>query len=282
MVFEPRRQATLSALVEGQIAEIAREEGESFEEGEVLVRIDDRAYRATVLLLEARLEAARASRAATEAGAKIDVDEKRIERARAVLAGTEATLVAKEGLARTGSLSTVELEEAKTAAAVARAELELLERERESHRIETAHAVEAARIEVQIEEARLLEARAHLEDCVLKAPFAGRVEKVHAHRLEVSTTGRQLLDLLDDRTLLARCIVPIAHLDSLKMGRRARIRVLEVGSPVDGRLVQIGARVEAVSSTIGIAFEVANPDGALRVGMRGTIDLGELAGQEGD
>ncbi len=135
----PRRRATVAAKITGRVTEVLVEEGMHVAAGQVLARLDDADARR-------RLEAARAG---------LDV-------ARAALPVLEVNLhnaereVARIGaLAREGIDSDRALDAARTAAEALRAQLE------------------AARREVAAAEASVRVALQEVENCTVRAPFAG-------------------------------------------------------------------------------------------------------------
>jgi RND family efflux transporter MFP subunit len=134
-----RRQATVSAKVTGQVAEVLVEEGMEVTEGQLLARLDDSNARRALELSEARLAAARSRVVEVEVllrQAEIDLD--RTRELRAVDAESQAALDA--------ALSARD-------AAIAR--------------------LAAARDEVGVAEGEVSVGRQSLEDTRIRAPFAG-------------------------------------------------------------------------------------------------------------
>ncbi len=282
VVFEPRRRAVLASHVGSRIAEEIREEGEPVEEGEVLFRLDPTLFEANRDKAQARLATARAILASLAERAKIDLEASEIVRARAVLDGARQRLAAKERLLADRTLAAAEVEEARTLVAVAQADVDLAEKKKRVHEVELARETETAGATCRLEEANLRAAEKDVAECTVAAPFAGRVARLAAHGHESVQPGQELVEVVDDRVLLARFLAPSASLPHVRMGTRLSIRVEETGELVEGTISHVGALVDPASSTIQVSVEVDNANRALRGGMRGTVALSDLARGEGD
>jgi HlyD family secretion protein len=134
-----RRRATVSSKITGKIIEVNVEEGMAVREGQVLARLDDAALRASLLLAEARVEAARRS---------VEESEVRLAEAKVTL-GRQNQLV-KEGLATVAEVD------------AAQAEVDSL-----------AARIMAAREQVHVAERQVELERTNLDDTIIRAPFSG-------------------------------------------------------------------------------------------------------------
>jgi len=134
-----RRQATVSSKITGKLVEVNVEEGDTVTEGQVLARLDDSQYRASLRLAESQLSAAR----------------KTIEESRARLDLSRATLRRTERLFGEEVVGEAELD-------AARAEVNAL-----SARV----AYDGERIHVGERDVALR--RTQLDDTVIRAPFTG-------------------------------------------------------------------------------------------------------------
>ncbi len=208
-VFEPRRRAVLSARISSQVLRIHKELGEAFAADEILLSFDDAIFRA------AQQRAAAQYRLAT------------------------AALKNRERLHKDGGISQIELEQARTEAEVAEANLRIAEKE--------------------------------LAQCLMRAPWPGRVAEIMVNEHESVPMGKPVMEIVDDRILLAKALAPAAWLPRLRLGQKAKIRVAETGMIVIGHLSHIGAVVEPASATVRIYLEVENFESRLRPGMRGEI-----------
>jgi len=135
----PRRRATVAAKITGRVAEMLVEEGMRVEAGQVLARLDEAEARRRLEAAEAEVRVARA----------------RLPEARAGLALADAQFQRVSALHHSGYASDDDRDRARTAYDAARSQVAAAE--------ESLKAAEAAR-EV---------ARQDLENCTIRAPFAG-------------------------------------------------------------------------------------------------------------
>lgn len=161
------------------------------------------------------------------------------EKAKAELDLALERLKAKQRLFADNTLPRVELQEAVAGAAVAKANLDIAEKA--------------------------------LTDCRVTAPFSGRVSQALVNQHETVRPGQGLMEIIDDHTLLAAFLLPSRSLTRLKLDHPVSVRVLETGDVVRGRLRQMEAQVDPVSSTIRVYAEIDNRGKGLRSGMRGTL-----------
>ncbi len=154
---EPKRSVEISADISGRVVQLAVEEGQDVERGDLLLVIDPTQYEAAVRQAEARLAEARARETRTEA----DYRQARREWERL-----------RELKERTPDLVTdQEAEQTETRAEVAEAEWQA-----------ASHAVEQA-------EAALAESRDRLDKTVIRAPMTGRVTRVNVEEGETAIVG---------------------------------------------------------------------------------------------
>jgi RND family efflux transporter MFP subunit len=147
----PRRRATVAAKITGRVTEVFAEEGMRVEVGQVLATLDDSDARA-------RLLSAQAERDATFAAlADLEVN----------LANAERELRRAEELQKQGVASVQAVDFARTSVESLRARIAL------------------TREQVRAAEARIAVARQDLENCIVRAPFAGLVVSKDAQRGEM-------------------------------------------------------------------------------------------------
>lgn len=189
-----RRQATVSAKITGQVAEVLVEEGMEVEEGQLLARLDDSNARRALQLSEARLEAARSRVGEIEVLLrKAELD---LERARQLReadaesqANLDAAIAARDGL-------------------VARLEI--------------------ARDEIGIAEGQVALDRQALEDTRIRAPFAGVAVSKDAQPGEMISpvsagggfTRTGITTLVDMQSLEIEVDVNEAYIQRVRPGQR--------------------------------------------------------------
>jgi multidrug efflux pump subunit AcrA (membrane-fusion protein) len=147
----PRRRATVAAKITARVNEIFAEEGMQVEPGQVLARLDDADARA-------RLASAKADREATAA----TLGDLRVN-----LANAERELARQEELFKRGLVAEQARDQARTTADSLKARITL------------------AREQVGAAEARVQVAQQDLDNCIVRAPFAGVVVSKDAQRGEM-------------------------------------------------------------------------------------------------
>jgi RND family efflux transporter MFP subunit len=134
-----RRRATVSSKITGKVVEVNVEEGMAIREGQVLARLDDSQFRASLALAEAQAEAARRN-----------VRESEVRLVEARLALERAERLAADRLTTKADLDT------------ARAQVDSL-----------IARIDAAREQVRVAERQIDVERTSLDNTVVRAPFAG-------------------------------------------------------------------------------------------------------------
>lgn len=255
---EARRAVEISADISGRIVELAAEEGEQVEEGELLLRIDSTQYRAAVRRAEASLAEARAREARARAA---------YQRARRSWERTRKLRDAGENY-----VTEEEAESAQTEADVARADWNA-----------ARHAVEQAR-------AALNEARDRLEKTVIRAPMSGRVTRVNVDVGETAVVGTMnnpgslLLTVSDMEEMEAVLEVDETDVPMVSVGDSASVevdafpnrampgRVRKISnSSIQGGAVQSPVGDQAVDFEVRVALQ--DPPEGLRPDLSATGDI---------
>lgn len=278
------RTTVIAPQVSGYVREVLVHDYEDVKAGQVLVRIDDRIYRARVEQARANLAAAQAAldnarqaHAARTAG--LAGQTAGAASARAQLARAQADMARADDLARDGSISVREQDQTRAALALAQAQLRQALAGTEIGR-QDIRTVEVGRggLEAQVEAARaqLHAAEIDLEHTVIRAPEAGALGEVGIRVGAYVTNGTQLLAIVPpDRWIIA----------NFKEAQTTRVRV---GQPVAFTVDALGGaslagHVERLAPAAGSEFAVLKPDNATgnfvkipqRIGVRVRIDPGQ-------
>jgi membrane fusion protein, multidrug efflux system len=135
----------------------------------------------------------------------------------------------------------------------------------------------AAPLQVDVSAAETAKASAQVEvtgaiinDCVIHAPWNGRVVEALAHPHETVAPGKELLRILDDSVLEVDILAPSKWLNTLKLGMSFRFLVDETGKEYSAKVTSLGARVDPVSQTIRLSGSLVNQDAKLLAGMSGS------------
>ncbi len=135
-----------------------------------------------------------------------------------------------------------------------------------------AAQVDEAKADVQM-------ANAVLENCVVKAPFPGRVTAVAARPFQFVGVGQPLLEILDDRTLDLELIVPSRWLAWMTPGMPFTVTVEETGRTYKAAIDRISGKVDAVSQSIKVYGRITETTPELLAGMSGKAALEPPSGQ---
>lgn len=108
----------------------------------------------------------------------------------------------------------------------------------------------------------------------LKAPADGLVIASDGHLGAPVEPDKELMEILDLKTVWAVARVPQHQAAILKEGLTARIRIPSLGTEETvSAFIRLNVGEETNPSTLGAIFELPNPDSTLRPGMRAEFSL---------
>ncbi len=233
-----KRRSIIAPLIPGRLVEVAVEEGEAVQKGQVLARLDDRDARVALQRAEAEVRAAQARLATTQA------QERNARR-------TEARTLR---LAREGVIPRAQLQDVQTAARAARAE-------------RRAAAAQLAAVRRALEAARL-----QLSHTVVRAPFAGTVARKLADEgavlapaaLEQTNLGG-IVELVDLSALEVQAEVSEEQLSRIEAGQPALIFLDAFPERVfRARTGTVRPAIDRSKATAQVKVEfLSSPEGAL-------------------
>lgn len=126
-----------------------------------------------------------------------------------------------------------------------------------------------AQAEVDRGKASVALTRAQMEKCTVKAPFSGRVAKVHVKPFQGVEAGAPLVELVSTGPLKLRLNVPSRLLSVLSEGTQFSVWIDETGRQYQARVTAMNARVDAVARTIELVAELLESHADLLPGMSG-------------
>ena len=139
-------------------------------------------------------------------------------------------------------------------------ELEAFDRAEVASRRAVA-AVEAA-------DARVHEVRTRLERTVIRAPFAGKLVRIHPQRGEYLRPGDTAFRLIDDSSLRIVAYVDASQLPLLRPGGSLAVRSeLPKLKPLEARIVSVAPGTATQTRRFRVEARVDKPDPAWRPGM---------------
>ncbi|MDP8248512.1 MAG: efflux RND transporter periplasmic adaptor subunit [Candidatus Tritonobacter lacicola] len=255
----------IKATIEGPIAFCPWREGDHVEQvGQKLIEIDRPLYRQEVLAAEAALAVARAKLADLKAGARpeeIAQAKESVRHFEDCTSFAKADLDRIESLVKSGALPAETVEKARvsyvkcqTQHEAAKEQLAMLEAGPTKTEIGVAQAVvdEAA--------AKLALAQAKLDECLLRAPFAGVITQVFVRPGDLATPREPLLKMMDPSSLVVRAGLPESCAADIRKGTEAVVRLDAYrGKTFSARIERVYPRLEQDSRTRIIEAKLIEP-----------------------
>ncbi len=253
VVLRPMQVAEVPAQQTGLLQQIEVAEGEQVEAGQILASLDAR--QAKLAVARAKIEHAQA-----EAKAKNEIQilyaEKALEVAEAELERSSESI---EQFAKSISQSQLDVEQLT---------VEKLTLERQ----QAQHELVLERFGVQLKQTELDAAQLQLQQHELTAPFAGTVVLVRGRIGEWLEVGASVLRLVAVDQLRAEGFLDAEQATSALIGQPV-VFTLANGTRVAGKLQFVSPEMEPVTRQVRIWAEIPNPDGALRPGQQGTLEI---------
>jgi RND family efflux transporter MFP subunit len=133
-----------------------------------------------------------------------------------------------------------------------------------------------SKLEVAVSEAEVAKAEADVELsqirvslCKVKAPFSGRVIKLHVAPYASVSPGEPLIEILDDSRLEIRLHIPSMWLASIRIGTKFKVEIDETKRTYRAKVIRMGAKVDPVSQTLPVIAAIIDKDKHLLAGMSG-------------
>jgi RND family efflux transporter MFP subunit len=111
------------------------------------------------------------------------------------------------------------------------------------------------------------EALRNYQATVIFAPFDGRVGALRIREYERPSRQKSMMEIFNDRKIIARMIIPSSLLPQFGIGQKIRIVIRDLNETVTARVTRVGAEINPVSGTINVEAEIDNLDGRLIPGM---------------
>jgi HlyD family secretion protein len=254
--IEPKRKVDISADISGRVIQVAVEEGQWVDKGALLLRIDPSQFQSAVRRSQAAVAQSRAREA--QSRAQLLKAQNDVRRAEQLARGAEPMISAQD------------LDQARTAASVAEAELQ------------------AARFAVAQSQAALAEANDNLSKTTIVAPMSGRVTRLNIEEGETAVIGTMnnagslLLTVADLSVMEAKIKVDETEVPNVSIGDSAVVRIDAFPDQTfSGRVTRIGNSAVQTQGTSAdqqsVDFEVVitldSPPATLRPDLSATADV---------
>ena len=134
----------------------------------------------------------------------------------------------------------------------------------------------AGRFEVELSEVKAAQAgaeveayRAKMEQCEIRAPYAGRIAQLRAHAHEIPPRTEPMMQIVGVDALEIDLLLPAAWLRWLKPGASFRMAVDETGAAIAAEVVRIAPVVDPVSQTVKVIGRFTGGTKGVLPGMSG-------------
>jgi membrane fusion protein (multidrug efflux system) len=165
---------------------------------------------------------------------------------------------------------------------MAQAELSSAQETQEA-RVRMQGLAQASDVEVAVAAAAVAKARGQVDlnqaqvgQCNIRAPWAGRVAKVHAKTFMSVTPGQPLLELVKSGPLRLKLNLPSRLVARVTKNTPLNVTIDETGKTYEARVQALSGRVDPVSQTVEIEATITKAYPELLPGMSGTANLAAL------
>jgi HlyD family secretion protein len=255
--IEPKTKVEISADISGRVIQVAVEEGQTVQKGDLLLRIDPTQYEAAMRRAQASVAQAQAQ--AAQARANVIQAQSALRRSEQLASGREQLI------------SAADLEQARTNAQV------------------TAAQAEAARFAVSQAQATVQEAAEALRKTTIVSPMSGRVVRKNIEEGETAIVGTMnnpgtvLMTVADLSVMEATVKVDETDVPRITLGDSAAVRIDAFPNQLfSGRVTRIAnSSLQTAAAQAGaeqsVDFEVVitldNPPTELRPDLSATADV---------
>jgi HlyD family secretion protein len=228
-ISRPSEDVTLSFVRPGRVAKVLVKEGDTVQQGQVLVAQDDEAEQVQAAQLKAQAE-----------------DTTKVKAAEAQLDQKKGDLAKWEEVFKKGAATGFERDHAKLDMVIAELSLQL------------------AQFEHEQDQRKYQEMKVELERMRLKSPFAGKVEKLFVGVGESPDVQAKVVRVVKTDPLWIDVPVLLDQARGLKVGQESLVALpassnTNAPDPVKGRIIHVAAVADAASDTLTVRVEVANP-----------------------
>jgi RND family efflux transporter MFP subunit len=244
-LIEANQTVEIRSPVEGLIAQILVDRGDSVKRGQLLVELQSDLERAN---LEAAKYRITMIGRVTSAQSRVEYTSKKFERAQEL----HAERVAPEQV----------LDDARAEKRLAAAEYK-----------DALENQELARLEFR-------RAQEHLNLRLLRSPFDGYVVERFSHPGDLAEAGsarKAILKIAQINPLRVEVVLPQSLFGQVRKGARASVRPEGFQKPYEATVLVVDKGIDAASATFGVRLSLSNPAGEIPSGLRCGIEFPGLA-----
>ncbi|NOX88205.1 MAG: HlyD family efflux transporter periplasmic adaptor subunit [Calditrichaeota bacterium] len=248
----------LSAKVPGTVDSLTVDEGDAVRKGDLLVKINTDRVELQLQQQQAQL---------SEIETNLQALKAKIRQVKSQLEFNRQTLAKTEKMLQQGAATEQQRDQLATQVKVLQAQLDEIMTNKK------LIASKSEQLQAAIKITRLT-----LRDARVISPINGIVINRFVDRFELAAPGTVLLELADLSSLEATIYVPLTKLNKIKIGEKAQIKVDGTDKTFAAKVKWISSVAEFTPKTIlteetrttlvyAVKLDVANPDGALKIGM---------------
>jgi RND family efflux transporter MFP subunit len=271
---EASRKVELAFQVSGLLVQLPIKEGQKVAKGDVIAQLREDEFRARLQTLQGNLDKARAAAQASLVGERPEEQERRnalVRKAEAKLANARTEYERNHRLVQTQSVSRQEYERSATAVRVAEEELASARRILEMGTVGREEDIAAKQAAVRALEASVVEAKINLDDCTLRAPYAGVIAKRFVEENQTITAREPVVQFQDVEEIEVAVDVPETIMASdLRAAEIVRLVAEFSGAP--------GLRFPVAVREVAQAADPVTQTFRVRVGMQAPSDVKLLPG----
>lgn len=285
-------QADLYSMVSGYVTDVKADIGDSVTAGKVLAVIAQPEREQDLLEAQAIVKSREASLQATEAAiaqsrAALDTAKRQLERYRAESSLRETTLRRKQELFEGKAITDQELDEARTASHVARADVEVAQSKIAAAEADLASVTAAravAEAQVKVAQAAVEKIKTWIKYGEITAPFDGVITRrmVDPGTLaQASTTSRTTPLLTIHKIDQVRVFIELPEADAalVKVGDVARVKPYGLrGEVIEGSVTRLATALSPATRTMRVEIDLPNPQKKLVHGMYANVSV-EIGGK---
>lgn len=138
--------------------------------------------------------------------------------------------------------------------------------------VATVDRVRRAQAAVAAARAQVASAEEAVENTVIRAPFAGRLEELQIDTGEYVAAGSDVARIVDNTPLTVAIQVPQQAVRDIKPGLKAEVQFI-TGETAEGEVVFVGSSANAETRTFRTEISVPNSDGSIAAGISAEIRI---------
>jgi HlyD family secretion protein len=270
-VIFPLQQATVAPKITSTIREFYVQRGSKVKKGQTLARLENADLAAAAESSRGDYQQAEAAYTTTVASSlpqqlqKAQLD---AASAKSAFDAAEKVYNSRKDLFQQGALPRRELDAAEVALVAARSQNEQAQKQlADLQRVGKEQALKSAQGTRLSAEGKYRGAAAQLSYSEIKSPIDGVVTDRPLYVGDLATANQPLLTVMNISKLIAKGHIPQSEAAQLKVGNPAKLTVLGMDEPIEGKITLVSPALDPGSTTIEVWVEAKKPNPSLRPGI---------------